>query len=82
MLEAFPFVPLGGYVRVGIAIFSYDGGLNYGVTGDYETMPDIGVLAGGIEEGIRELLPEPASPGDGDGAKPRARKVQRQRAST
>ena len=26
MLEAFPYVPLGGQVRVGVAIFSYDGG--------------------------------------------------------
>jgi WS/DGAT/MGAT family acyltransferase len=32
MLEAFPFVPLGGHVRVGVAIFSYDGGINFGVT--------------------------------------------------
>ena len=27
MLECFPYVPLGGHVRVGVAIFSYDGGL-------------------------------------------------------
>ena len=27
MLEAFPYVPLGGHVRVGVAIFSYDGAL-------------------------------------------------------
>jgi WS/DGAT/MGAT family acyltransferase len=56
MLEAFPYVPLAGNVRVGVAIFSYDGGLNYGVTGDYDTAPDLAVLCGGIEEGLRELL--------------------------
>ena len=56
MLEAFPFVPLGGHVRVGIAIFSYDGGINFGVTGDYDTAPDIGVLCQGIEAGVAELL--------------------------
>jgi diacylglycerol O-acyltransferase len=64
MLESFPFVPLGGQIRVGIAIFSYDGGLNFGVTGDYETAPDIGVLCAGIGEGIQALLataPVPAS---------------------
>jgi diacylglycerol O-acyltransferase / wax synthase len=64
MLEAFPFVPIGGSVRIGIAIFSYDGGLNFGITGDYEHAPDIEVLGSGIEAGIRELLaagaPEPA----------------------
>jgi len=56
MLEAFPFVPIGGSARVGIAIFSYDGGLNFGITGDYEHAPDIEVLASGIEAGVRELL--------------------------
>ena len=56
MLEAFPFVPLGGHVRVGVAIFSYDGGINFGVTGDLDSAPDIGVLCGGIEEGIAQLL--------------------------
>jgi diacylglycerol O-acyltransferase / wax synthase len=56
MLEAFPFVPLGGHVRVGVAIFSYDGGVNFGVTGDFDTAPDIGVLCDGIEYGVAELL--------------------------
>jgi diacylglycerol O-acyltransferase len=57
MLEAFPFVPLGGHVRVGVAIFSYDGGINFGVTGDLDTAPDIAVLCRGIEDGMAQLLP-------------------------
>ena len=56
MLEAFPYVPLGGNVRVGVAIFSYDGGLNFGVTGDYDTATDLDVLTDGIEGGMKELL--------------------------
>jgi diacylglycerol O-acyltransferase / wax synthase len=56
MLEYFPFVPLAGSVRIGVAIVSYDGGLNFGVTGDYEAAPDVGVLCEGIEAGIAELL--------------------------
>jgi WS/DGAT/MGAT family acyltransferase len=56
MLEYFPFVPLAGHVRIGVAIVSYDGALNFGVTGDYETAPDIEVLCEGIEAGIDELL--------------------------
>jgi diacylglycerol O-acyltransferase len=56
MLEAFPFVPLGGWVRVGVAIFSYDGEINFGVTGDRDTAPDIGVLCRGIEHGMAQLL--------------------------
>ena len=60
MLEAFPFVPLGGSVRIGIAIFSYDGSINFGVTGDGDTTDDLDVLTGAIEASIAELL-EPSS---------------------
>ncbi len=56
MRAAYPYVPLAGSVRIGIAIFSYAGHLTYGITGDYDGAPDIQVLADGIEEGIRELL--------------------------
>ncbi len=56
MLECFPYVPLAGHVRVGVAIFSYDGALNFGVTGDYDTAPDIGVLCAGIEHSVAVLL--------------------------
>jgi len=56
MLEAFPFVPLASNVRVGVAIFSYNGMLNYGVTGDRDSAPDIAVLCGGVEAGMTELL--------------------------
>jgi WS/DGAT/MGAT family acyltransferase len=76
MLEAFPFVPLGGSVRVGIAIFSYDGGINFGVTGDRDSAPDIGVLCRGIEAGVTELLnaasPKPRG-ANATGVMPRAR---------
>jgi len=56
MLEAFPYVPLGGHVRVGVAIFSYDGALTFGVTGDYDTAADIQVLCEGIEGAMADLL--------------------------
>ncbi len=56
LLEAFPFVPLAGNVRIGVAIFSYDGGLHFGVTGDWDEAPDIDVLCRGIETSLRELL--------------------------
>jgi diacylglycerol O-acyltransferase / wax synthase len=55
MLEAIPFVPLAGRVRVGVAIFSYDGALKFGVTGDYDTASDIRVLCEGITDGMAEL---------------------------
>ena len=56
MLKAYPYVPLQGSVRVGVAIFSYDGQVNFGVTGDYDSAPDIGVLCRGIESGMEELV--------------------------
>ena len=56
MLKAYPYVPLAGQVRVGVAIFSYDSQVTFGVTGDYDTAPDIDVLTRGIEEGMVELL--------------------------
>ncbi len=56
MLKAFPYVPLGGHMRVGVAIFSYNGEVNFGVTGDLDTTPDLDVLCRGIEDGIKQLL--------------------------
>ncbi|HEX6349331.1 MAG TPA: wax ester/triacylglycerol synthase family O-acyltransferase [Candidatus Dormibacteraeota bacterium] len=55
MLEAYPYVPIGGNIRIAIAIFSYCGVLNFGVTGDYDTVRDLDVLVAGIEAGQQEL---------------------------
>jgi len=56
MVRAFPYVPLAGQVRLGVAIFSYDGEVNFGITGDYDSTEDIDVLAGGIEDGMTQML--------------------------
>jgi hypothetical protein len=56
MLESYPFVPVVGSVRIVVAIFSYDGGLYFGVTGDYDGAPDIEVLTAGIARGMKDLL--------------------------
>ncbi len=56
MLESYPFVPVVGSIRIVVAIFSYDGGLYFGVTGDYDGAPDIDVLTAGVERGMSELL--------------------------
>ena len=72
MLEYYPFVPLAGHVRIGVAIVSYDGALNFGVTGDYETAPDLQVLCDGIEAGIQELLAPAASRGSAARPEPRS----------
>ena len=56
LLESFPFVPLIGQVRISIAIFSYDGGLYFGVTGDYESSSDIDILTAGVQTSMAQLL--------------------------
>jgi diacylglycerol O-acyltransferase / wax synthase len=56
MIRAFPYVPLGGQIRIGIAIFSYNGEVNFGITGDYDTTADLDVLTGGIEDGMTQML--------------------------
>ncbi len=75
MVGAFPYVPLGAHVRVGVAIFSYDGGLNFGVTGDYDKAPDIEVLCQGIEDSVADLrAAAKATGGNGAGARSRPRR--------
>jgi WS/DGAT/MGAT family acyltransferase len=56
LLESFPFVPVIGQVRISIAIFSYDGGLYFGVTGDSESSSDIDILTTGVERSMAGLL--------------------------
>jgi diacylglycerol O-acyltransferase / wax synthase len=56
MLEYLPFVPLSQGVRIGVAILSYDGHVAFGVTGDYDAVPDTETMATHIEDGIAELL--------------------------
>lgn len=63
MLEVFPCVPLGGHVRLGVAIYSYDGAVNFGVTGDYDSAPDVDVLCAGIEHAMSELVELSCPPG-------------------
>jgi WS/DGAT/MGAT family acyltransferase len=69
LLESFPYIPLFAQVRLAVAIFSYDGGLYFGVSGDHDSSADIEILCTGIERGLAELVklagevaPEPAEP--------------------
>ena len=51
-----PLVPIFAYHAVGIAVASYDGEVVFGISGDRASVPDLDVLAAGIEESIAELL--------------------------
>ena len=55
MVDYLPFVPLSPGVRVGVAILSYNGRMAFGITGDYDSAPDVQTMAEGIEAAIAEL---------------------------
>jgi hypothetical protein len=55
MLEYLPYVPLSSGVRIGIAILSYNGHVAFGVTGDYDTAPDVHEMAERIEAQVHTL---------------------------
>lgn len=64
MTAYYPYVPVSHGVRVGTAILSYNGQLAFGVTGDYDSAPDVDVMAAAIPAGFEELrslvAPKPA----------------------
>ena len=54
--EVHPITPLAAEHAVGITVFSQDGLTIFGISADSESMPDLPVLALGIEEGIEDLM--------------------------
>src|SRR5204862_2262201 len=54
LLESYPYVPVIGNVRISVAIFSYDGGLYVGVSGDYDSSSDVDILTNGVERAMAE----------------------------
>lgn len=56
LVESFPYVPTASPMRVGVAIFSYEGQFTFGVNADYDSVPDVDVLTAGIESGMTELV--------------------------
>lgn len=55
MLEAFPYVGIIDNAALVIAVLSYDGQVGFGLTGDRDVLPDLGVLAEAIEKSVSEL---------------------------
>jgi diacylglycerol O-acyltransferase / wax synthase len=56
MKEVYPLLPLSDNTSIGVALFSYNGTVGFGLLGDYDAARDLGVLAEGIEKSISELL--------------------------
>jgi diacylglycerol O-acyltransferase len=55
LLEVIPLVPLGKNLTLGIAVASYNGRMFFGLTGDFDAVPDLDQLAPDVTEAIREL---------------------------
>ena len=82
MRDIFPMVPLAKNQAVCVGIMSYDGGINFGLIGDFEAMPLLDSLGEDLERSLAELaatLPadspegsQPASSADRQGAASRS----------
>ncbi len=75
-LEAlYPMVPLAQNTALGIAIMSYNGQLNFGLTADYDAMADVEMLAEELRSSIEELVAAAGPQGDDGTAERRRRAV-------
>jgi WS/DGAT/MGAT family acyltransferase len=63
LVEILPYVPIADRLRTGIAIFSYDGLLTFGITADYDGVPDVQLLAVGIAASFDTLRSAAATAG-------------------
>ncbi len=54
--DLFPLAFLPEHHALAVAIMSYDGAMDYGLLGDFDALPDIDVIADGIESSLAELL--------------------------
>ena len=54
LLDVFPMVPLARGQRLGIALMSYNGAINFGLVADYDSVPDLDDLAEGLSAALHE----------------------------
>ena len=58
-------VPLAANQAVCFGIMSYNGGINFGLTADYDSSPDLDTLAADLRASLADLLDATASPKGG-----------------
>jgi diacylglycerol O-acyltransferase / wax synthase len=54
--DLFPLAFLPEHHALAVAIMSYNGRIEYGLLADYDALPDVGMIAEGIEASLQELL--------------------------
>lgn len=75
VVELLPYVPIAVRLRLGVAVMSYDQQLAFGVTGDYDGVPDLDELCEGIESDLDELHKAARGVPVGSSSRPEARVV-------
>jgi hypothetical protein len=75
--DMFPLAFLPQNHALAVAIMSYDGRVEYGLLGDYDALPDIGVIANGIESSLAELVAAARGGGNGRSAHKRGESSRR-----
>src|SRR5205807_2310688 len=56
MDAVYPIAFLAGERALAIAIISYNGAVNFGLIGDRDALPDLDVIAAGIERSLADLV--------------------------
>src|SRR5437763_10067203 len=70
--DLFPLAFLPEHHALAVAIMSYNGRIEYGLLADYDALPDVGMIAEGIEASLQELLQ--AARGQREPAKPKPKR--------
>ena len=78
LLDIFPMVPLAANQAVCFGIMSYNGRVNFGLTADYDSSPDLDTLAEDLDASVAELV-EATSP-QGGGMRAAGARQRRQQA--
>lgn len=65
MISLHAHVPIAMGCRLAIGIFSYAGRMTFGINADHDGVPDVDVLATGIERGLEELVARSGAAPDG-----------------
>src|SRR5437870_7646296 len=79
LLAQYPVMPLAENMGLSVAVTSLAGTMAFGITADWDTLPDIGVLAEGMDEAILELRKAAEQEAAGEASKPKRRVVKRVR---
>ena len=56
MIDTFPMVPLAKNQALCVGVFSYDGQVNFGLIGDYDSLSDLDDVASDLAASLSELL--------------------------